>query len=130
MDKKYIELFKELARVTAISAEQVMDYDKEKGDDKGYETAEIMRNDFSELQGKLEANDFDGVLTKAEYAKLLIGTLVIANTLRDKVTALNKAINGYEKDLAPKLQKVLDESNSDEEAQKIAEEIFIIDDNK
>lgn len=107
-----------------------MDYDKEKGDDKGYETAEIMRNDFSELQGKLEANDFDGVLTKAEYAKLLIGTLVIANTLRDKVTALNKAINGYEKDLAPKLQKVLDESNSDEEAQKIAEEIFIIDDNK
>ena len=106
MDKKYIELFKEIARVTAISAEQVMDYDKKQGDEKGYETAEIMRNDFNELQDKLEANDFNGILTKAEYAKLLIGALIIANTLRDKVTALNKAIHGYEKDLAPKLQKI------------------------
>ena len=130
MDKKYIELFKELARVTAISAEQVMDYDKEKGDDKGYETAEIMRNDFNELHNKLIADDFNGTLTKAEYAKLLIGTLIISNNLRDKVAALNKAITGYEKDLAPKLQKIIDDSNSDEEAQKIAEEILIINNNE
>lgn len=130
MDKKYIELFKEITRVTAISAEQVMEYDKKQSDEKGYEAARVMRDDFSELQDKLEANDFDGILTKAEYAKLLIGTLVIANTLRDKVTALNKAIHGYEKDLAPKLQKILDDSTSDNEAQKIAEEILIINNNE
>lgn len=107
-----------------------MDYDKEKGDDKGYETAEIMRNDFNELHNKLIADDFNGTLTKAEYAKLLIGTLIISNNLRDKVAALNKAITGYEKDLAPKLQKIIDDSNSDEEAQKIAEEILIINNNE
>jgi len=39
MDKKYIELFKEIASSTASSAEQVMDYDKAKGDDKGFEAA-------------------------------------------------------------------------------------------
>ena len=46
MDKKYVTLFKELAQAMAVSAEMVMEYDREKGDDKGLETATIMRNDF------------------------------------------------------------------------------------
>ena len=29
MHKKYLELFRELTRATAVAAEQVMDYDKE-----------------------------------------------------------------------------------------------------
>jgi len=129
MDKRYMQLFKEIARVTAISAEQVMDYDKSKNDEKGFETAKTMRDDFENLRDKLEEPDFDGVLTKNEYAKLLVGTLIVSNNLKDKVSALHKAIEGYEKDLAPRLQKVLDESGNDEEAQEIAEKIFIIEDN-
>ena len=33
MDKRYIELFKDLAQATAVSAEQVMEYDQKKGDE-------------------------------------------------------------------------------------------------
>ena len=130
MDKKYIELFRELAKATAIAAESVMDYDKEKGDDKGFETARIMRDDYEALHDKIAAETFDGILTKMDYTRLLVGTLIISNNLRDKVSALNKAIVGYEKDLAPKLQAIIDKAENDEMAQKLAEENFILDDNK
>ena len=76
MDKKYIELFKELARATAVASEQVMDYDKGKGDEKAFETAKLMRDDFEALHTKISADTFDGELTKAEYAKLLVGCYV------------------------------------------------------
>jgi len=46
MHKKYITLFKDLAQATAASAETVMEYDKEKKDEKGLITATTMRNDF------------------------------------------------------------------------------------
>ena len=128
MDKKYIELFKEITRVTAISAEQVMEYDKKQSDEKGYEAARVMRDDFSELQDKLEANDFDGILTKAEYAKLLVGCYVIVGNLQDRIEALKKAIAGYQSDLVPKLSKII-EAENDAEAQKLADEHLMVETN-
>ena len=53
MDKRYIELFKYIAQATANSAEQVMEYDNKEKAGEGADTAEIMRNNFQELQ-KLE----------------------------------------------------------------------------
>ena len=58
MDKKYIELFKNLAQTTAATAEQVMDYDREHGDNQGLETATFMRNDFQELANRMSNDEY------------------------------------------------------------------------
>lgn len=128
MHKKYLELFKELTRATAVAAEQVMDYDKEKNDDKGFDTAKTMRDDFEALHEKLTAESFDGNLTKAEYAKLLVGCYVIVGNLQDRIEALKKAITGYQSDLVPKLSKII-EAADDVEAQKLADEHLIVETN-
>jgi len=128
MHKKYLELFKELTRATAVAAEQVMDYDKEKNDDKGLETAKTMRDDFEALHEKLAAESFDGNLTKAEYAKLLVGCYVIVGNLQDRIEVLKKAIAGYQSDLVPKLSKII-EAENDAEAQKLADEHLMVETN-
>lgn len=128
MHKKYLELFRELTRATAVAAEQVMDYDKEKNDDKGFETAKTMRDDFEALNEKLTDEAFDGILTKAEYAKLLVGCYVIVGNLQDRIEALKKAIAGYQSDLVPKLSKII-EAENDAEAQKLADEHLIVETN-
>lgn len=125
MHKKYIELFKELAHATEIAAEQVMEYDKSKNDDKGYETAKTMRDDYAALYDKIKNETFDGILTKAEYAKILVGCYVTVGNLQDRIQALQKAIAGYQTDLVPKLDAVI-AAESDEQSQAIAEEQFQI----
>ena len=126
MHDKYIELFKELAKSTAISAEQVMDYDKSKNDDQGFKTAQVMRDDFNNLYDKIADKDFNGSLERADFARLLVGALIIANQLNDRITALKKALSGYQTDIIPKLQEIMDQTKTDEEAMKIANEKFNI----
>lgn len=126
MHSKYIELFKEIANATAISAEQVMDYDKQKDDAKGYETAETLHKDFIELYDKIRDKDFDGQLAREDFARLLVGTLIIMNQLNDRITALKKAMTGYQTDVMPKLQDIVDNTKTDEEAMTMAEEKFSI----
>jgi hypothetical protein len=126
MDNKYVELFKQLARSTAVSAEQVMEYDREKGDDKGLAAAETMRNDYEKLTETIEVADDEYVPNKAEVAKLLVATMVQMSQVRDRMIALNKALKGYQEDLVPKLQEILDNANDDEEAREMANEKFII----
>lgn len=126
MHSKYIDLFKEIARTTSISAEQVMDYDKQKNDDKGYEAAQTLRDDFNVLYDKLRDKDFDGKLEKADFARLLVGVLIIVNQLNDRLNALKKAMSGYQTDVIPKLQEIIDKAESDEDAMKLAEEKFSI----
>ena len=128
MHSKYLDLFKELTRATAVAAEQVMDYNQAKNDEKGFDTAKTMRDDFEALNEKLSAKSFDGTLTKAEYAKLLVGCYVIVGNLQDRIEALHKAVAGYQSDLVPKLSKII-EAKDDESAQKIADEQFIIETN-
>ena len=126
MDKKYIDLFKELVRVTAATTEQVMDYDHEKGDEKNYEAAKIMRDDFMTLYDTLNDSNFDGTLRQVDFSYLLIGSLVFANQLNDRIDNLKKALAGYQTDIIPKLKNIVDNANSDEEAMKIANEKFVI----
>lgn len=126
MHSKYIELFKEIANATAISAEQVMDYDKQKDDAKGYEAAETLHKDFIELYDKIRDKNFDGQLAREDFARLLVGTLIIMNQLNDRITALKKAMTGYQTDVMPKLQDIVDNTKTSEEAMAMAEEKFSI----
>jgi hypothetical protein len=53
--------------------------------------------------------------------------MVMVNQLQDKVNALRKAITGYQTDVIPKLQEIVDNAGSDDElARKMANEKFII----
>jgi hypothetical protein len=128
MDKKYITLFKELAQATAASAETVMDYDRDKGDQKGLDTATIMRDDYQALAESLSNLDEEYQINKADAAKLLVGAMIMTNQLQDRINNLKKAITGYQTDVIPKLQKIVDEAKNDEEVTKMANELFIIED--
>lgn len=123
MDKVYIDLFKELARATAVSAEQVMDYDKAQEDEKGFETARIMRDDYEQLYDRLTD---DYIMTRGDAAKLLVGVMIQLNHLQDKITAIRKATTGYQTDIIPKLQDIVDNTKTDEEVAKMADEKFVI----
>ena len=126
MDKRYITLFRDLAQATAVSAEQVMDYDKEKGDEKGLETATVMRDDYQNLTDSIKDASDDYVPTKAEVARLLVGAMIQANQLEGRINNLRKALSGYQTDVIPKLQDVLDNASDDESAAKLANEKFVI----
>lgn len=127
MDKRYITLFKELAQATAVSAEQVMDYDHEKGDEKGWETAKQMRDDFQDLADKI-TDDFQP--NKSDIARLAVGAMIMSNQLQDKINALKKALTGYQTDVVPKLQHILEEAKDDDEVIQMANETFVIEDNE
>ena len=124
MDKKYITLFKDLAQATASSAETVMDYDREKNDQKGLETAQIMRDDFQDLANRIDTTEY--IITKSDAAKLLVGAMIIANQLQDRINGLKKAMTGYQTDVIPKLQEIVNNANTDEEANELANKKFII----
>lgn len=125
MDKKYVKLFEELARTTAVSAETVMEYDRQKKDEKGLETATIMRDDYQSLTDTITEAGDTYVPNKAEAAKLLVGAMIMVNQLGDKITNLKNAIAGYQTDLIPKLQLMID-AEDDDSAKQIAEKEFII----
>ena len=127
MDKKYVELFQQLAQATAVAAEQVMDYDKSQNDEEGFKTAEIMRNDYNNLQDRLSE---DYALTKDDASKLLVGIMIQLNQMQDRMTILRKAVTGYQTDLIPKLEEIIEHAEDDIAAAKMANEKFIIEDNK
>ena len=104
-----------------------MEYDKKKDDQKGAETAQTMRDDFVKLYDKIRAEDFSAnALTKAEYAKILVAAMIIVNNLETRITNEQNAVKGYKETVIPKLERIIDECDSDEAAQKLAEELFTI----
>ena len=122
MDKKYRDLFTLVAQTVANTAEQVMDLHKKNGEEKEYQTAEIMRNDYLDLHDKLvEQSD----LTKADYARILVGAIIVATQLDAKIKNEQTALQGYRIDVIPKLDQI-NNADSEEEALKIASEIFEI----
>ena len=127
MDKKYVTLFKELAQAIAVSAEMVMEYDREKGDDKGLETATIMRNDFQDLADKVNE---EYQMNKNDAAKFLVGAMVQVNHLQDKINSIKMAIKGYQEDLIPKLKEIVDNAKDDDDASKMMEEKFTLESNE
>lgn len=124
MSNEYLTLFKELAHAVELLAEQVMEYDHNNNDDSGEKTAQIMRDDFAALTSKFENEEV--VLERNDYIKLLTGVYIIVNNLQDKITNLRKTIDGYQTNVGAKLQRIMNETTNDEEAQKLAEELFKI----
>lgn len=104
-----------------------MDYDKAQEDEKGLQTATTMRDDFQALFDKI--ND-DFILSKSDAARLLVGAMIQVNQLQDRINALRKAMTGYQTDIIPKLQEIVDNAENDEMANQMANEKFIIKDNE
>lgn len=113
MDKRYTELFALIAQTTANLAERVMEEHKKNSEDKGYQTAEAMRNDYLDLHDKLDSNE---VLNKADYARLLVGAIIVTNQLEARIKNEQKALQGYKIDIIPKLDQI-----NNAEATEIAE---------
>ena len=131
MDNKYLILFREIARTTEVLAERVMAYDKEKKDEKGEQTAQTMRDDFAKLHDKLSASNLDtNSISRMEWAKILVGAMVISNNLNEEIEQRKKALSGYKIDLIPKLNRIINETKTDEEAITLANELFEISENK
>jgi len=130
MHSKYIELFQQLAETTAASAEQVMDYDRKKGDEKGLATATSMREDFSNLRQRIKDAGDNYEMTKDDCAKLAVGSMIIVNQLQDRINVIKKAVAHYQTDIIPKLQDILNTCNTDEEVAEEANKKFIIEENK
>lgn len=124
MDKKYLQLFTELAHAVETLSEQVMEYDRQKNDEKGERTAQSMRDDYAKLYDKLRGDNV--VLTKSEYAKLLVAAYIVVNNIEDRIKGERKAIEGYKIDIIPKLSRINDETTNDADASALAEEIFKI----
>lgn len=127
MNNKYITLFKELAQTTATTAETVMEFNRSNNDEEGLKTATMMRDDFQDLASKIDENY---QFTKNDVAKLTVASMIVTNQIKDKIDALKSALTGYQTDLIPKLQEILEQAEDDEAVMKLAEEKFIIDTNE
>lgn len=130
MHPKYVELFKEIAHTTEVLAEQVMEYDRTKSDADGEKTAETMRNDFGAIYNKMSAKDFSpDSLTKSEFIRLMVGTLIVINNIENRITNERKAIDNYKAEILPKLERVINECENDEAAVTLANDLFSIKEN-
>ena len=126
MDNKYIELFGLIARTVSNLAEQVMKEHHKNNDETGEKNAETMRNDFLELYYKL--NDPNAVLDKPDYARLLIGTIIVTNQLDARIKQEEDALRGYKVDIIPKLDRI---NNAESDSvTELAEELFSIKEEK
>lgn len=127
MDNNYVTLFKEVAKTTSLLAEQVMEYNKNNNDEKGLETATIMRDDFNKLYNKMNIEGFSPeILTIDDYRRFLVGTLIVVNNINNKISNEQKAVQNYNTTIIPKLQRILDECKTQEEINKLSAELFVI----
>ena len=122
MNEKYITLFRELAQGTAVLAENVMEYNRQQEDENGERTAVEMRDQFQDLAEKFKP---DYKMSKSDAAQLLVASFIQINQLKTKLETVKTALAGYQQDIIPKLQTIVD-APSEEEATKIADEKFVI----
>lgn len=121
MDKRYIELFTLISQSVANLAEQVMNDHQDKGETKEQKTAQIMREDYINLRDKLVAKE---ELNKADFARLLVGAIIITNQLDARIKNEQKSLDGYKLDIIPKLDRI--NNASAEEISSLAAELFNI----
>lgn len=119
MDKRYIELFTLISQSVANLAEQVMNDHQDKGEVKGQETAQIMRDDYLNLHDKLSAGED---LIKADFARLLVGAIIVTNQLDARIKNEQKALDGYKLDIIPKLDRI--NNTEADQVTSLAEELF------
>lgn len=116
MDKHYLKLFTQLAHTIEVLAEQVISINHDKKDEKGEETATIMRDDYQQLYDRMRQADFDPVtLSKRDYARFLVGAIIVVQQIETRIENEKKAISGYKIDLIPKLERIINEIKEGEE---------------
>lgn len=123
MDKMYLKLFEAIIQAAEVLAEKVMEYDEKQNDLEGKRTAEIMRDDYASLYDKINTNE-DVTLTKADFAKLLVAAYIVSSNMEVQVQQLQKTLESYKSAIIPKLSRINDEAQTDEEVTKLAEELF------
>lgn len=121
MDKKYIELFTLISQSVANLAEQVMNNHQDNGEIKEQETAKMMRDDYMKLHDKLAVNED---LTKADYARLLVGAIIVTNQLDVRIKNEQKALDGYKIDIIPKLDRI--NNAKEDEISSLVIELFSV----
>ena len=127
MKSGYEKLFQEIARTNEILAERVIELNHNQNDTKGEETAEMMHQDYAKLYDQLSKEDFElEQLTRNDWAKILVGTMIAVQNIEDRIKGEQKAVEGYKIDVIPKLQRIIDETKSDEEVRNLIPEIFKI----
>ena len=125
MDSVYKQLFTEIAHAVEVTAEQVLELDIKKNDKNGENAARVMREDYSKLYDKLRNENFnEEQLERADYAKLLVGAFIVAKNLEQRIEQEQKALEGWKIDTIPKLDRIVNETKTTEEAQNLAKEIF------
>lgn len=121
MDSRYLELFTLIAQQVANLAEQVMNDHQDKGETKEQETAQTMRDDYLNLHDKLTTNQ---ELNKADYARILVGAIIVANQLDARIKNEQKALDGYKLDIIPKLDQI---NNTDyDDVPALAAKLFTV----
>lgn len=127
MNRKYINLFRELAHSAEILAEKVATSEYKGKTDEKTQAAFKMRDDYAAMYDRLRDENFDDAsLTRNDFAKLLIADGVVIGNLNSRKEILETTIKGYQDTIMPMLQRVYDESTTDEEAQAIAQQIFVV----
>ena len=127
MDSRYVKLFTQIAQSIEVIAEQAMEANRESNDKKGEDAAEKMREMYMELHDRMSKEDFDPkTLSKADYARILVGAAIAAQGIEDRIEMEKKALEGYKIDTIPKLNRIMDEAKDDEGARALAEELFTI----
>jgi len=86
-----------------------------------------MRDDYKQLYDTLRGVDFNpDNLEKKDYAKLLVGAIIVVKQIENKLEAEKKAISGYKIDIIPKLERMVNEVETEEERIALARELFTI----
>ena len=114
-------LFSEIALAAENAAEQVKEYDEKKNDIEGLKAAQVMYQDYVALGEKLRKKE---ALQRNDFIKLLLCSMIATNNMETKLELLQKTINKYKTLITPKLQRIMNETTTDEEAQNLANELF------
>lgn len=130
MDNSFKQIMIAIVELAETTAEQSMEYSHQQKDDTAEANSQKMRDDFAALYDKIRAKDFNGVLTRNEYIQLTVAAYLASNQIKNRIATLRTAVKGYEETIIPKLSRIVDECKTDEEAQKLAEEILVIESNK
>lgn len=130
MHKKYQEVFQALADAATSSAEIALKYEKTKENKQRIDTADEMREKYLALSNKIQAAGKEYIPTKDDITLLLIASIIVSKQLESQMENIKKAIAGYQTDIIPKLQQILNECENDFEVASKLEQMFIIKDNE
>ena len=80
-----------------------------------------MRDDYMALHDKISAGED---LVKADFARLLVGAIIVTNQLDARIKNEQKALDGYKIDIIPKLDRI--NNTEADEVPSLAAELFNI----